>query len=128
MNSEQRNTLKCELQTPRNREHVESGNAGKNKSMRLTRRKMLAGLAGGVLSGACGAGRLSRARGGERRRRTDELVLCGWDEVFILAVPREAGRESEARKVYNALIPPATKPFELGVKPWKYTMCLDKTN
>jgi hypothetical protein len=25
-----------------------------------------------------------------------------------------------ARKVYNALVPPATKPSELGLKPWKY--------
>jgi len=25
-----------------------------------------------------------------------------------------------ARKVYNALVPPATKPSDLGLKPWKY--------
>jgi hypothetical protein len=25
-----------------------------------------------------------------------------------------------ARKVYEALVPPATKPSDLGLKPWKY--------
>jgi hypothetical protein len=27
-----------------------------------------------------------------------------------------------ARKVYNALVPPATKPSELGLKPWEYEL------
>jgi hypothetical protein len=31
-----------------------------------------------------------------------------------------------ARKVYNALVPPATKPSELGLKPWKYSMRSDR--
>jgi len=26
-----------------------------------------------------------------------------------------------ARKVYNTLVPPATKPSDLGLEPWKYT-------
>ena len=53
----------------------------------LSRRNLLSAVVGGALAGSC-AGKVRAPFGGRRR---DELILCGWDEVFILSVQSGAG-------------------------------------
>lgn len=68
---------------------------GYRNAGRLTRREMFLALGAGAATGGCG-----RIPGGSTRpRRRHELILCGWDEVFILSV--QPGKDPAPEKIWS---------------------------